>query len=352
MKYLNYVILYCLEKVHEERSIYSVFHILKGKKSSQSIQDTHLFELQPFFLSLPKLKREFFNEKVKELVSEGYLHISENEIGTLTLKGEKILKSELQTAFFPKDMNGLLFGDQCQLFWKRLSLLVQVLSNVKNKESIYYPVQRSRGVQDWVKRFLRAHSSEENISLTIYKELKQVLNLQLGKDDPSIFVHRLTGFEDYGWTESQVAEKLKMHEEEYRFRFLNFIHGILVELTKHPETYPILYSMSIKSDQTESLTISTAKTFDLLNRGFSLEEIARIRNLKQNTIEDHVIEILLTKEKINTEKFIKKEDIHEVNKVMDSLETKRLKAIKEKIPELSYFQIRVAITKAGDRNES
>ncbi|CAN7340962.1 helix-turn-helix domain-containing protein [Rossellomorea sp. LjRoot5] len=349
MTYLHYVILYCFLQISGERSVYSVFHILKGKKSSQSIQDAHIFHLQPFFLSLPKLKRPFFNQKVKELEKEGWITFGESDNAQVSLEGSKAVKEHFLGDPFPSDMNGLIYGDQTRLFWMRLSLLVQVLSNAKQQETLYYPVQRNKHIQEWVKDCIRTHPNRDHLSSQLYKELTTLLNTQ--GNDPSLLVYRLTGYRDYGWTEFQVAEKKGMDPEECRFRFLNLLHGMLTEIEKDPEGYPLLYSISLKSEHRQNLTISTSKTYDLYKRGHTLEEIAQIRKLKLNTIEDHVIELILTEEDLAIEPFITREEYVNVLKVMKEAQTKRLKPIKEKLPHLTYFQIRVAIAKAGETRE-
>lgn len=351
MTYLNYVILYCFIQINGERSIYSVFHILKGKKSSQSIQDAHLFYLQPFFLSLPKLKRAYFNQKVKELEKLGYVIVDDSGKAIVTTAGTESVKKDFQGDSFPSNMNGLVYGDQTFLFWKRLSLLVQVLSNGKQQETLYFPVQRNKSIQDWVKSCLRANTNIEKMSSDLFKELYTLLTSLPQSLNPDVLVFRLTGYKDYGWTELQVAEKLNMHEEEFRFQFLDLIHRILSELERDPSTYPLLYSISLKNDQLQNLTISTSKTYELYQKGHSIEEIARIRDLKINTIEDHVIELILTQEEFVIDPFMSQEEYENVLLIMNEAQTKRLKPIKEKIPHLSYFQIRVAIAKAGENRE-
>jgi uncharacterized protein YpbB len=350
LTYLSYVILYCFLQINGERSIYSVFHILKGKKSSQSIQDAHIFHLQPFFLSLPKLKRPYFNQKVKELEKAGLIALGESENAIVTPEGSNTVKEHfLGGDTFPSDMNGLIYGDQTRLFWMRLSLLVQVLSNAKRQENLYFPVQRNKHIQEWVKNCIRTNPDSDNLSSLLLKELTALLNIQ--SSDPSILVYRLTGYKDYGWTELQVAERLDMDVEEFRFRFLNLLHGMLSEIERDNSEYPLLYSISLKSDHRQNLTISTSKTYDLYKKGHSLEEISRIRKLKVNTIEDHVIELILTQEDLAIEPFITQEEYVKVLKVMKEAQTKRLKPIKEKLPQLTYFQIRVAIAKAGETRE-
>jgi uncharacterized protein YpbB len=351
MTYLNFVIVYCLRQLNGERSIYSVYHILKGKKSSQSIQDAHLFQLQSFFLSLPNLSRNYFNEKVNKLAEGHFINVNEESKAEVTEKGEEALKQFNLTAFFPHHMNGLVYGDRAIVFWRRLNLLVQVLSNINHKETSYFPVQRSKNVQDWIKKFVRGVPDKDQLARSLFKELHGVFS-EMKEEDPSLLVFRLTGYQDYGLTEVQTAKKLNLHGEEYRFRFLDFLHGLFVRIDQQKGKYPILLSLSEVSQQQRDLTLSTAKTFDLYEQGYSIEEISRIRKLKVNTIEDHFIEIILTKDHFDTECFISPDDLLKAASVMEQLGMKRLKPIKERLPNLTYFQIRIAIAKAGERNES
>ncbi len=160
----------------------------------------------------------------------------------------------------------------------------------------------------------------------------------------------LTGYDDYGWTEVQVAETLNLHPEEYRFRFLNILHWMQRELEKKSKEYPLLYIMCKKSERHHKLTISTAKTLDLFQQGHTIDDISRIRRLKKNTIEDHFIEIIFSYKDFNTTSFITDEALEKVAVIMKEEHTKRLKPIKDRLPNLSYFQIRVAMAKAGEQS--
>ncbi|KSU63508.1 hypothetical protein AS034_04455 [[Bacillus] enclensis] len=350
MTYFQLILLYCFRQLNGERSIYSAFHILKGKKSSQSIQDSHLFQLQPFFLSLPNLSRDYFDEKVTGLEEHQFILLSEESKAVLTEKGEAALNQP--AAFFPSNMNGLVYGDRSIVFWRRLNLLVQVLSNMNHKELSYYPVQRSRNVQDWIKRFLKGVADRERLAAGLFKELHDILNDLDQEEDPSILVYRLTGFQDYGLTEVQTAEKMNLTGEEYRFRFLNLLHGLLSKIDQHKDKYIILSYLSTVSSKQRNLTLSTAKTYDLYSQGYSIEDISRIRKLKVNTVEDHLIEIILTHNHLDTDCFIPAAELKKAASVMKELGTRRLKPIKDRLPHLTYFQIRIAIAKAGGKNGS
>jgi uncharacterized protein YpbB len=350
MTYLDYVIVYCLRQLNGERSIYSVYHILKGKKSSQSIQDAHLFQLNSFFLSLPNLSRDFFNKKVDQLKAGNFIKLNEEFKAVVTEKGIDTYMQTEPATFFPKHMDGLKYGDRANVFWRRINLLVQVLSNHNNKETSYFPVQRGSSIQKWIKHFLRETPERDRLSFALFRELQKMLS-EL-EEDPSLLVFRLTGCRDYGLTELQTAEKLHLHVEEYRFRFLDLLHGILMKVDQDTEGFPILTSISTVGEKQGNLTISTAQTFGLYRQGHTIREISKIRKLKVNTIEDHFVEIILTLNHFNTDCFITPEELHAAASVIEELGTKRLKPIKDRLPHLSYFQIRIAIAKAGEKNGS
>ena len=71
--YLETVLLYTLNKIHGERTIYSLFHLFQGKRSSQTIQDAHLYQLTAFFHSFPSIKRVQLEKMVARLIDLGFV---------------------------------------------------------------------------------------------------------------------------------------------------------------------------------------------------------------------------------------------------------------------------------------
>lgn len=41
---LQYTVLYCLKQLNGERTVSSIYYLLKGKRSSQTLQDGNMFE--------------------------------------------------------------------------------------------------------------------------------------------------------------------------------------------------------------------------------------------------------------------------------------------------------------------
>lgn len=58
------ILLQIFQKLNNERTVSAAYHILRGKRSGQTIQDVGLFQLHNYFGLLPKLPRAIFDEAV------------------------------------------------------------------------------------------------------------------------------------------------------------------------------------------------------------------------------------------------------------------------------------------------
>ena len=56
-----------------ERTIYAGFHLLRGKRSGQTLQDVEYYGLKAFFGIVPKLTVERFDEAAKLLRDWGFI---------------------------------------------------------------------------------------------------------------------------------------------------------------------------------------------------------------------------------------------------------------------------------------
>jgi uncharacterized protein YpbB len=350
MTYIEAVVLYCLKKINGERTIFSIYHLLKGKRSSQTIQDAHLYSLTNLFYSFPIIERRSFEQMALHLRNKKLIAESESERYILTEDGHRQLTEFFMKKPFPAALNGWLFGSSVEHLWKRISLLVQVLSHYIRSEQKYYPVQRERGVQKWIKSFLYeppVHLKELNKQL--FTEITSLVKQDRFPDDPGILICRLTGGEYIGLTREQAAYKFDLDEDEYWFRFLNILHYMVYEVTERKPLYPILYSIVSDLVPEISLTQSSEETYKLLKRGLDIKRIAELRRLKDSTIEDHIVEIALNDPQFQIEGFVPPEEIKNIIEKAKEVNKRKLKPIKESLPQLSYFQIRLTLARYGDR---
>ncbi|AST92284.1 helix-turn-helix domain-containing protein [Sutcliffiella cohnii] len=346
-----FVILYCIHRFHGERSISAIYHLLKGKKSSQTIQDAKLYTLYPLFGIFPTVAREDLQEAVNYLLYHNFINQSEERY-SVTEKGVNILNEWIKANPLPHSLNGWEYRDKWMIFWKRYTLITQTISNLIRGNGNFIPIQYDFEIQLFVKQFLKMWSKEE-----LAQKLKVETELIL-KNQPqlqaNLFVIQLSGYSTAGNTIQQAARKWNIDSIWASILFQACIHSILHTLKAEPSKFPVLSSIcnDLISPMTQ-LTKTTQTTMQLIQKNYTIEEIAVIRNLKESTIEDHIVEITMNFPEFSIAPFINEEQVREIQEKMYHLRTKQLKKIKEAInkDDISYFQIRLVLSRMGDNVE-
>lgn len=349
LDYFHTVLLICINQLNGERTASAIYHLLKGKKSSQTIQDGKLFNLSHLFGLFPKLSRKQTDTAWEILNQKELIDMLPGNLCFITPKGKEVLMKNLKETPIPSSLNGWKYGDLSRVFWRRLSILVQVVSNLSYGRKGYLPITKNHEDLQWVKEFLRQTSvSKEELATKLYDELKQVLQLHSAKE-ATIFVQRLTSSMKIGLTFEQIAYK---HDEDPIYTYLlfwNVIHTILQLLQHSQESrFDILNQIIMDKANTDALTTSTKVTRAYVLQGKTISEIASIRNLKQSTIEDHIVELTLHDPLYSPAFFLQDNDFRKIMEAIDKLQTHQLKKVKEYLNhKYSYFQIRLAFALSG-----
>ncbi len=300
MDYLLSISLFCINKLKGERSIYSLYHLFKGKRSSQTIQDARLFRLSQLFGVVPTLERVELEKIVTALYTQKVIKSDGENMYVITEKG----KEALTQFYFPVSLNGWKYANSSTVFWERLSLTIQCLSYVIRHKTHFIPINRDPKTLIWVKTFLKDQpSSRDELGMLLHRALLTALKL-LDERRASIFVQKLTSYHRIGFTNEQIADSFAMDPLEVKILFLSTLHYLLSLVEEDGQRFPLLCQFAhIREDQS-ALTNSTQKTYTLLQDGLSIEEIADIRSLKRNTIEDHIVEIALVDHHFDTSPFV------------------------------------------------
>ena len=340
---LETVILYCLKQLNNERTIYSIYHLLNGKKSSQTIQDAHLFSLKEFFGVYETLTREDFEQITEDLFRKNLIAGCGEQRYQLTGSGLEHLKNTSMDHY----LNGWNFHSFTTLFWERLSFLIQVTSNLVYEEAKYIPIQKNKDVHNWLKSLLtEIHVPRNELGSILYSEILDCLNG--AKDlDPAILVFRLTGFQQIGLTALQAARKVKMLIHDYQLEFINTLH-YLIQKIKDSSSFNILTFLLNGLEKGDELTISARKTWNFLMQGNPPGKIADLRNLKLSTIEDHLVEFALHLPNFSIDPYVDKDLQLKIMELSRCIGTKQLKRIKDLLNAATYLQIRLVLAKYGD----
>jgi uncharacterized protein YpbB len=349
MSYFDRVVLDCLKSLNGERTIYSIYHLLKGKKTSQTIQDAHLFQLTPYFGVYSSITRDAFEAVINKQSKQQWIVSCGDQRFGLTKAGEEYLLLLCNQYPAPIHLNGLKFHQKDMRFWERLSLLVQVVSNLVNKETNYIPIQKNKETHSWVKSFLQKTKLERNqIGKALYGELVSCLQGD-NCPNPSFIIFRLTGFKRIGQTSQQIAEMLNMNTQQYQLEFLNILHYLIEKISTNKHQFPLLYAILENLHEKIVMTNSSYKTYELLKRGYTIEEVAEYRKLKTSTIEDHIVEIAFNMADFSIDNFVDQKKQKSIKTAAEKTASKQLKRIKNEVSAANYFEIRLVLAKHGVR---
>lgn len=335
MDSLQKCILRCLHKINLDRTIAATYYILIGKKSSQTMQDIHLFELSPFFCLFPELTRKEYNHYLNELKKVDLIRFQDENHVLVTENGISIL----QTMNIPK-VNGYKYGRIAPVFWKRLMLIIQSISNLNNQNNRFRPIVIDEDIQNFVKQYLlNVPFQVEQLNELLFQECYTFLQTR-ELIECEIFVRKLTGLDRIGLTDEQIATELAIDKWDVYVLFQSSIHHLLSRI----EEFPML--QSIEPIIVKKLSDSTYKTKLLLQKNKTIDEISNIRRLKRSTVEDHIIEIMMNEPSIPLDSFVSIEKQKMIEDAYEKISSKKLKEIKQRLVEdISYFEIRLVLAR-------
>ncbi|MBO0586609.1 helix-turn-helix domain-containing protein [Sporosarcina sp. E16_8] len=336
---LSSILLTIIGRIDGERTIYAGLHLLRGKRSGQTLQDVEYYGLKEFFGIVPKLTAERFDEAANQLRDWGFISTMDDSFVKLTEQG-RMEAGKSPTYRF----NGWDYRGREMIFYGRLSLAVQTVSNFKAKHKSFMPAQKDRDIQSFVKMLLHNQRISDPVFADgISEEIRLCLTRsEMDERQKIIITHRLSGFGLTGWTWDQLAEKLKLNPFDIRLLFIEGLHMMLAVIIPSSDL-PFLRKLADSVKVSTYLTDSSVKTKRLFDRGFSLDEIVTARNLKKSTIEDHFVEMSINDAEFPLTQFVSAEDAEAVAAKVKEIGTRRLRLLKSEFEKLSYFQLRLIL---------
>ncbi|WP_062198328.1 YpbB family protein [Massilibacterium senegalense] len=345
MNFRQFVLLYAFLQMNGERTPSGVYHLLTGKRSQQSIQDAKWYHLTPFYAAYMTYSKEDFKKDMRFLLEKGYVYCTEQNL-FVTDDGKK------QVPFFmekiPKELDGFTYGYVAIHFWRRLILYIQSLTNVVFHSGGFIPVITHYPTKLWVKQhFPKTKQERQFMCHQLYKELTNIL-IPLTDRQKELIVFQCTSDRVAGVTVPQLAKQYQEDETYVAIQFHAGLHQIIKEVIKQSEDYPVLYMCMKDVIKPYALTHTANETWNFVQRGYTVEEIASIRRLKISTIEDHLVEIALNIPTFSIDPYVSSTIIEEVKQKTKQQASRKLKVLKQSLSEdVSYFQIRLVLAKEG-----
>lgn len=340
---MNYLVLKIYSNMKEERTLYAVYHLLKGKRSIQTVQDAHLYNVTDYYGIYKSLTLKDYEQILQNLKNEKKLIKSNNtDTYKVTSKGVDYLnKSNYSSIHF----SGMAYNSIAPIFYKRLLLFIQVWTNSNKRNHIYMPIIEDVQAEDYIKKLYRQRKGYVKIDLTyLYEELNLILS-NLPQKDVMMYVERLTSYNNYGLSLDQLALKNELSKHTVELILTSINHQIISKVSADLNSFKTLNMLIEDLITKNNLTLSASKTYQLFTQNKNLQEIANKRNLKLNTIYDHIIEIALYDSDFDIEAFVTSSEANEIMDYVKTYKTFKLKEIKDNISEeITYFQIRLVLS--------
>lgn len=315
---MQHIIKTALQHTFSYKTNKSIYNILVGKKSHQTFFDACSQQQLSLYHSLPLLKYpsfELFLENINEFVSE------------------------VEIALHPR----FTFESMVQTF-QAMQLLVQTMSNIKQQSFQFVPISQNNKIQETVK-VVYNYIKENELLSDFENELNNLFQAIAVKG--SCYLHYyLQGYDEPMYTRQQVSLIEQLSQQQLFEYEMNNLVAMMFELENGE--YTILSRLIMKP----TLSNQTYITYTRLLERYTMEDISAQQQVKINTIEDHVLEILIKGYMSNYGDYVEDERQQQFLNFYQQHRGERLKFYKEQFDTLSYFQLKVLIVgfERGDLN--
>lgn len=355
LDFLCLIALNAMLPLSNERTLQAAFYILRGRKANQTLQDVHLYSLYPYYRMFPRFTKEGWDKIVSTLLQKGFIRTVSRDEQTkkstfwVTQAGKDFAEKEsdrYQLDFWLAPFSQSDMAERLSLFWLRLHLLVQTVSHLLARELGFVPIVSDKRTQRWVRTQLQDQVSREIWQDQLEEELFELLH-PLPIEVQELIVSQLSGAAQVGKTLGQIAQQKRETPSYLQLPFRYGLAACILRLQKEPECFPLLSRLVIQTHKFDSrLTDSAAKTYELIQRGLGKAEVAIRRNIKESTVEDHLVEIALRCPEWDYSDYLSVELGDRIVQTSEQLQTSRLRIIKDQLDDsVSYLQIRLALAR-------
>lgn len=285
---------------HQPRRIRVIENTLRNRRTVTNLFWARQYGILEWLGAYRTLSRNQYNQQIQQLINDKLLLIDEKDIATLTEKGAAILAKNKQ--YEPSFYEWYWLVNTHQVM-QRLLLAMQVVSEYSYHQNKYVPLVVPYREMMAVKYWFRQNYHRDMIT-ELYSELHRFggalasENTLLADD----FFNALVGHDSPGKTMMQASE-------EYGFDFddVQFLrHDELLAISAYARQFPGLLQQLLQPIiNKDPLSKSAAITFNMYQRGKNIQNIARERHLKENTIREHLLETaILVPNKVDWESLL------------------------------------------------
>lgn len=306
---MNHIIHHAYQHAHHYKSTKSIYNILIGKKSHQTFFDACSQSLLSLYHSLPQLKYPSF---------------------------ERCIEQPQQTSSTIMTHPRFTYDSMNNTF-KALQLLIQTISNTQHDVYQFTPITQQRTIHSKVKAVYQKLKTSENI-VACQQEIENLFYSIKEKNGFTYLHYYLQGFEESMYTRQQVSLIEGISQIElFEYEIMDLVQ-MLYEI-EDSDKYPILNQLIILP----KLLNRTRLSYKGILEGKNMHQLAQGQNVKINTIEDHVLELFIKGYLTNYENYLDPNKFDTFSQYYIKNKSEKLKIYKTLAPDLSYFEIKLAI---------
>ena len=263
----------------------TLYQLLVGKRTSSVLSYGCFYDRLGLFQALPDLDEAYFQQRIDYLLNKGNLVTDQQGLLNTAEDFKDALlpyKQILEQASYYR------YGRTWQESWRLLCLLVQAVS-YQGVTNHYIPVENTPMYTEPVRHILQQVPDVKN---NLFQELWQVFE-RLPAETADFLAGTLTGPQVLGKTFFQLVPDLYQQQPWDQLYTAAAIQRF-ISLVENQKT-PIL-SRILAPFLQRNLNQSMLETQRLFQNGLSVKDIMRQRNLKEGTVNDHLIEWALLDE--------------------------------------------------------
>ncbi|WP_035189800.1 helix-turn-helix domain-containing protein [Ligilactobacillus equi] len=256
--------------------------LMLGKVTSSVAFWAWTYDWLKYYYLNPHLKKEIFDQEIKNLQKKGYL--SEGEAGmVLTDQGQAFLAATQTGICIQKPE---LFGRINMKLWpEALALWVQVCSELSYSNSHYRVLSQRIFLQNQVKMVLQQVDKAQFVV-----DFSQALDAFLAQEKPQAalaFALLLAGHQQTGFTQTQVAKKVGWTPKQVEVNYLDMVSRLGEYFLQANDKLKCLVEPYLRRNVLFSEPAQ--ESYRLFLKGYSRQKIAQLRGVKISTVNGHLL---------------------------------------------------------------
>lgn len=290
----EYTQFYILSFFNKEKitSVSQILHIFHAKRTPSMFYVIEINDWHHGFALTSTVNRDDLEKTIQILLQKRCI-IEKGKGYILTSIGKQECSAYFKSHYFPQKIKTFINANVRQSFWNRLQLFIQVFSELSYKNAQYTPVIKHPHHQESVRQLFQQFPTERDEIFSKWVAEQSFLFEKLEINQANVLASQLTGHGVIGGTASQIATELQMMPREFYFYLQDAIEILLQVIRDHEATVSLTAAILKQVDQEENfgLSASTRQTYELIKKGETIEQIARRRSIKENTVYEHILEM-------------------------------------------------------------